>query len=107
MQYERDGWMLRSLGIRDVFRFWWIISGSFLRSLLGQAWDNLEASLGNLGAIFEPYWGLSGASVAHLRAYYGTFVDLRAILGLLGAMLWRLGGSWSDFEAWLGGLGRS
>ena len=93
-----DGWMLRSRGIRDVFKFCWAISGRFLRSPFGQAWDNLAASLGHLGAISEPSWGHIGASQGHLCL---IFEPSKSHLWIFGPS-W---GFWGHVVASWGGLG--
>ena len=98
------GWMFRSREVGDVFGFCWAISGKFLRSLLGQAWGNLEASSGHLAAILG---SLGGICLFIFGPYNSNMLIFGPSWGFWGRSYGVLGGSWGDLEAWLGSFGRS
>ena len=91
VQYERDG-CFGAVGLETFLFFCWAISGRFLWSLLGQAWDNLEASSGHLGAILGPLGGICGSSSGLISHICGS-----------SGHLWASGGhvvaSWGDLGA--------
>ena len=87
VQYERDG-CFGAVGLETSL----VSVGQSRGGSFGHYWGKLGAILRHPRAILGPSWGLSGASVADLRALWVIIVDLRAVLGLLGAILWRPGG---------------